>query len=691
MRRKWLICLVLATVTLAVYWPVRHYQFISFDDPFFVTQNPNVQAGLTWQSLRYALTASVADNWHPVTILSHILDCGLFGLNPGPMHLVNVALHIANVLLLFLILQRMTGATWRSAVVAALFALHPLRVESVAWIAERKNVLSFFFFMLTLWAYLRYVELTRPGSPARGTLSPPPASLPTTHWRSLYLGLALLCYALGLMSKPVLVTAPFLLLLLDYWPLRRVRLPVQRRELWPLLREKLGFFTLSAALCWITVRAQSQAGGIAGVNEFSLAERVSNALVSYLRYLSQFFWPARLAVFYPHPACHYPVSDQWPAWQIGAAALLLLAITAFCLLQLRSRPFLATGWFWYLGTLVPVIGLVQVGEQALADRHTYIPLIGFSVALVWLLAELATPPPRLPDLKEGGQAEEKANIRASQTAASPPAKSWFGRISFSIPGVSPRQLALAALTLLALSACLILTRRQLGYWRNSVTLFERTLEVTPDNPITQCNLGYALAEEGNLGRAAACYRAALAIRPDYVRAHFNLASLLNDQHHWSQAAEHLLAITRIEPGQYLPHALLATLLPRLGQPGQAVRHMDEALRLNPDVSPGLLNDTAWALATDPQPADRDGTNAVRLAQRACERTQYRQSAIVTTLAAAYAEAGQFQEAVAMAEWACKLAAQTSDQPSMTRNQQLLELFRAGKPYHQPAPGAKPSP
>jgi hypothetical protein len=438
MRRVSSIGLVLVALVLAVYWPVRHYDFLCYDDPEYLTDKPLVKAGLTWPSIRYALTTSVVGNWHPVTTLSHILDCQVFGVNPGPMHLVNAAFHAVNALLLFLVLRRMTGALWRSAIVAAFFALHPLRVESVAWISERKDVLSAFFFLLTIWAYVRYVEVQSPKPKVQSLKSkvqsreaegqsrePSPcitdhtsrithhASRITYHVSRYYL-LCLLFFALGLMSKPMLVTLPFVLLLLDYWPLQRLRLPTlipqpstrsappsrpqlsafnrQPSTLTALLREKAPFFALAAVFSGLTLFVQSRAGANVLNASFTLEDRVSNALVSYVRYLGNMFWPTDLAAIYPHPASHYYLRDQWPGWEICAAGLLLLAVSALCLCQVRRRPYLAVGWFWYLGMLVPVIGLIQAGEQAMADRYTYLPLIGPVLSLVWFLSELVLPP-----------------------------------------------------------------------------------------------------------------------------------------------------------------------------------------------------------------------------------------------------------------------------------------------------------
>ena len=698
MRRVSSICFVLAALVLAVYWPVQHYDFLCFDDPEYVTDKPLVKAGLALQSIRYALTTGVVGNWHPVTTLSHILDCQVFGVNPGPMHLVNAAFHAVNALLLFLVLRQMTGALWRSAIVAAFFALHPLRVESVAWISERKDVLSAFFFLLTIWAYVRYVEVQSPKSKvqsprskvqsreAEGQSREPSACITDhasrithhvsrfTYHVSRYYLLCLLFFALGLMSKPMLVTLPFVLLLLDYWPLQRLRLPTlipqpstrsappsrpqlsafnrQPSTLTAILREKAPFFALAAVFSGLTLFVQSRAGANVLNASFTLEDRVSNALVSYVRYLGNMFWPTDLAAIYPHPASRYYLRDQWPGWEICAAGLLLLAVSALCLCQVRRRPYLAVGWFWYLGMMVPVIGLIQAGEQAMADRYTYLPLIGPVLSLVWLLAE--------------GRGEKQ--IGASLRRLLPP---WAGNI------------ALAALAMLAVVACSLLTRHQLHYWRNSVALFEHTVEVTADNHGAQFALGVGLEKEGQVRRAMVHYRVAVDILPSYAEAHFNIGHLFRVQGAWQRAADEFVTTLRYKPRDLKFRLNLAGVLLEGGQTREAVQRFEEALQIDPD-STEALNNLAWMLAANSDPAIRNGARAVEYGERACQLTQFKQTTMVGTLAAAYAEAGRFADAVAAAEKACALAGQNGEQALLKRNRQLLELYRAGQPYHESA-------
>ena len=366
-RKYWVpcICLTLALATLISYSQVLNHDFIDFDDDMYVTRNENVQKGLTWQNIKWAFTTNQAYNWHPLTWLSHMLDCQLFGLKPAGHHFTSVLFHIANTLLLFLVFKSMTGNLWRSAFVAALFALHPLHVESVAWIAERKDVLSTLFWLLTMAAYVRYVR--KPGP----------------KW---YL-LTILAFAMGLMAKPMLVTLPFILLLLDYWPLARFQFGQNIKDtewkiLYRLFVEKIPLFIITIITSVITFIVPKGSGAVPGLKELSLMPRLTNALISYVKYIEKMFWPSRLAVFYPRAV------DAIPTWQILAALLLLLIISGLAVWLARSRKYLLVGWLWYLGILVPVIGLVQVGDQAMADRYTYVSLIGLFIIVVWGLNDL---------------------------------------------------------------------------------------------------------------------------------------------------------------------------------------------------------------------------------------------------------------------------------------------------------------
>ena len=456
------ICLALALVTAALYWPMTHHEFINLDDQQYITQNAHVQAGLTWPGMVWAFETTEAANWHPLTWISHMLDCQLYGSYPGGHHATNLLLHIANTLLLFLLLNQMTGALWRSAFVAALFAWHPLHVESVAWAAERKDVLSGFFFLLTLIAYTRYV--TSGGWRVTGKEEIAPASDPSraTRHPSLYYWLALLFFACGLMSKPMVVTLPFVLLLLDFWPLGRFSsfkfqvsssekpsTPVNRAQAESAARlicEKLPFFALALAGSMATYLAQKAGGATWSQHALPFHLRMANALLAYVRYISKTFWPADLAVVYPYP-------HHWPAGLAAGAALLLILWTGLFLWRARRSPYLFVGWFWFLGTLIPAIGLVQVGPQSMADRYMYLPGIGLFILVAWGLNDFL-------------------NLRPQ----------W--RQMIALAGGA------------ALAGCLVVTRLQLGCWQNSIKLLTHTVAVTPDN-YTACNfLGRALDGAG---------------------------------------------------------------------------------------------------------------------------------------------------------------------------------------------------
>jgi len=419
--------LFLTITTIIVYWQVRTYDFINCDDNLYVIENPSVFSGLTFKNVIWAFTDAHAGNWHPVTWLSHMLDCQVFGLNPGRHHLTNLFFHIANTLLLFLILRMMTGALWQSGFVAALFALHPLHVESVAWIAERKDVLSTFFWMLTMYSYVRYVRA--PGL--------------ERYWP------VLLFFILGLMAKPMLVTLPFVLLLLDYWPLGRFNAGASHKNtsaVAGLIREKIPLFVFVAASCSITFFVQKSSGAVRSLEDFSFTVRLANALVSYGGYLAKMVWPHSLAIFYPHPGMP-------SALKIAGACLMLIGISYVAVKTASKHPYMIVGWLWYVGTLVPVIGLVQVGPQAMADRYTYIPLIGIFIMIAW------------------GIPEAVASWRQK-------------RVCLPVLGIG---------AVILLSA---LTWGQAAYWKNSHTLFKHAISVTEKNYTIHYNLGIALFDQG---------------------------------------------------------------------------------------------------------------------------------------------------------------------------------------------------
>ncbi len=518
----------LALVTLTVYLQVTSFQFVNYDDTDFVTGNPHVLAGFTAAGLKWAWTSEVARNWHPITMFTHMLDCQLFGVQPWWPHLVNALLHAANTVLLFGLFQRMTGAVWRSAAVAALFALHPLHVESVAWVAERKDVLSTFFWFLTTWAYLRYAQEFNPRPPR-------------LRRAGVYYALCLVFFALGLMSKPMLVTVPFALLLLDYWPLGRMK---EGALDWRLVLEKIPFFALSAVLCAVTFLIQRQGGAMQRLQDFPFGSRLANALVSYVRYIGKMFWPNKLAGLYLR-------SDQWPWWVVTLAAALLLTVSGLVLAQRRRRPYLTVGWFWYLGTLVPVIGLVQVGMQALADRFTYVPMIGLFVMLVW-----------------GG---------------------WELAGAWGLSRFAP------AATGAALAACAALTFHQEFYWKNSETLFKRMIDATPNNYMARYNLGNFYAKQNRTDEAISNYMAAVEEEPNYAEAHNNLGGIFLDQKRYDEALQHYRAAVRVHP-EYLYYFNLANALADAASArhdtnsfDEAARTYQQALQLNPSSSDAHQN------------------------------------------------------------------------------------------------------
>ena len=538
MRKHVLIVLFLVVATLSVYMRAGGNGFVNYDDNRYVTANPHVATGITPGNVGWAFTTTTASNWHPLTWLSHMTDCQLYGLNPRWHHLTSVALHALNAVLLFLLLVRMTHAPWRSAFVAALFALHPLHVESVAWVAERKDVLSTLFFLLTLLAYSRYVE--RPG-PAR------------------YVPVFCL-YALGLMAKPMLVTLPCVLLLLDYWPLGRYRAANPARPVLPgdgdsrgklvngssvgrLVLEKVPLFLLAAASGMITVYAQKSGEALASLEVVPYGLRISNAFVAYVAYIGKMFWPAGLSVIYPLP-------PGVPLWQVAGAVLLLSGISILAILLRGRAPFLLVGWLWYLGTLVPVIGLVQVGIQAFADRYSYIPLIGLFMCIAWAVPEAASAGRR-----------QRALLAAS-----------------------------AAFVLVVFAAA---TWRQTGFWKDSRKLFTHALAVTSGNYMAHLNLGTALAEQGNLAEAMDHYDAALRINPNLAIAHFNLGNGLLAQGRRAEAVSQYRAALRINPSYASAHYNLGVVMAGEGMSAEAIEHFSEAVRIKPDFAKAHV---AWGLA-----------------------------------------------------------------------------------------------
>lgn len=567
---KILMCLLLAAAAVAAFWPVLHLGFINFDDNVYVRENPHVLGGLSWENVRWAWSTGEAANWHPLTWMSHMLDVDVSGPTAAAQHTTNLVLHVANVLLLFLLLAQLTGAGWRSAVVAALFGLHPLHVESVTWISERKDVLSAFFFFLALWSYAGYVShRTEEGEAAKNASSPRGGwSLPgvPAHWFSSpgwFYGLSLGFFALGLMSKPMVVTLPFVLLLLDYWPLQRLEIKNQgpgAKSLRALFKEKLPFFGLAAASCLATFVAQRRAGAVAQTLPF--LARAENAVVSYARYVGKTFWPANLCILYPHPT-------YWPAVVVVVSGLVVAALCAVAVLQWQRRPWVAVGWFWFLGTLVPAIGLVQVGAQAMADRYTYLPGIGLFIAVVWTVHELAE---RALGRTEAGSAE------AQTSKPAPPVG-----IAFPAFGV--------AVTLVFLA----LSRHQLGYWKDSETIFRHTIKVTKNNSFAHGNLAQALVDEGNIPEAIKEYREAIRLWPDDSVAYNTLGNLLASEGKFDEAIVTLQGALKRRPKDAYAHSNLGLMLIQRGRTDEAVAQFRQAVTLAPHDA-NFQNNLGAALA-----------------------------------------------------------------------------------------------
>jgi tetratricopeptide (TPR) repeat protein len=674
------VCLFLAGAVWMVFGQTLRYGFVNYDDAVYIADNPAVLGGLSLKGIAWAFTHYVNANWTPLAVISHMLDCQLYGTQAGGHHLTSVLLHMAAAIVLFLVLKEMTGALWRSAFVAAVFAVHPLHVESVAWIAERRDVLSGLFFMLTLGAYAGYVR----------------------HPQSLgrYL-MVVLMLTLALISKPTAVTLPFVLLLLDYWPLKRFNPADGRFIPWRLIVEKIPLFALSGIACAATLFAQEEA-----IASLPLSARIGNALVSYVAYWGQMIYPVELAVYYPHPG------NGLMLWKISAAFVLLLVISIGAIATRRKRPWFLFGWLWYLGVLVPVIGLVQVGGQARADRYTYLSQIGLYILLTWMVVELTA--------------------------------SW--RIRRWVFGAG------AMVVFAVLIAC---AWTQTAYWRNSETLWTHALACTSDNTIAHNNLGDAFYQQGrldeaiaqfqqtlaidpnnaeanydlgnaffqqgrldealaqfqktlaiqpsytdyhynyadihnNLGNvflrqgrmdeAVAQFQKALAINPEDASTHYNLGNAFRQQGDVNEAITQLRKALVIKPQFAEAHYNLGNAFLQQGRMEEALTHFQKALEIKPDYVE-VQNNMAWVLATCPQASLRNGTEAVELAERANQLTDGKNPVVLCTLAAAYAEVGRFPEAINTVQRASHLAGAKSNTGLVEALQSQLKLYQTGIPFH----------
>jgi tetratricopeptide (TPR) repeat protein len=737
-------CLVLAAITFAVFGQTLHHEFIGYDDETYVYDNPMVARGLTLKGLVWAFTRVHSFNWHPLTWLSHMLDCQLYGLHPGGHHLTNVILHTATVIALFLVLRQMTGALWRSAFVAAVFAIHPLRVESVAWVAERKDVLSGLFFMLTIGAYIHYAR--RPWSWGR-------------------YGLVMLLFSLGLMCKPMLVTLPVVLLLLDYWPLQRV----EHRELSRLALEKLPLLALSAASCVVTLFAQT--GAMQSTTSFSVPLRLGNALAACMVYLGQMVWPAGLAVFYPFP--HIGL----PAWEVALAGMLLAGLSAAALWQKRNQPWILTGWLWYLVMLLPVAGVIQVGDQAHADRYTYLPQIGIYVAVTWLVAGWRMSRAALGGLMAGVVGvlmvcawKQTAYWQNSETLWTHTLASTTGNYAAHVSlgnvllqkgrvdeAINQYQEALQIRSNYA-DARLNLGNalHQEGRMDEAINQYQLALEIKPDDAGAHNNLGNVLLEQGRTDEAINQYQLALQIDPAIAEAHNNVGTALYGKGRVDEAIVHYQEALQINRRYAEAHYNLGNALDRKGRTDEAITHYREALEIKPDyaearnklgnvlleqgraeeaitecqkavqikplfaeahynlarsfvrkgradeaisqyqmalqIDPANMeaqNNLAWLLATCPQASLRNGDRAVELARQANAATGGNDPVILRTLAAAFAEAGRFSEAMETAQRALGLAGGQSNARLAGKLQFELKLYQAGNPFHVPEQTRQP--
>jgi tetratricopeptide (TPR) repeat protein len=642
MSRPRLIALLLALITLVVYLPVTRDGFLNYDDNDYVTENSFVKNGLTWAGIKWAFTTSHAANWHPITWLSHMTDCELFGLNPGAHHLVSALFHSANAALLFVLLLRLTKRVWPSAIIAALFSWHPLHVESVAWISERKDVLSTFFALLALLSYAKYMQ--------------------ESCGRSFRF--AFLFFALGLMAKPMLVTLPFVMLLLDFWPLQRMK--GHKRRLTEVLRlaaEKIPLFLLTAISCIVTFLVQHSGHAVASLNAIPLHYRLENAPVATASYLWKIFWPSRLAVIYPIREISAPVA-------VLAVAMLVFISVAVWFARKKS-PCWLFGWLWFLGTLVPVIGLVQIGSAALADRYTYIPSIGIFIAVVFGLQDL------------------------------------LGR--FQIP-----KIIFPTATAFILVACVVLTEKQLRYWRDSETLFRHTLAVTKNNDVAHIDLGVALDQQNKTAEALAEYREAARLNPDRYQVHNNIAILLDKLGRPAEALAEYREAIRLDPKNPILHSAAGTELAELGQSNDALKEFSDAeqldpayatphaetakvffqqgrdteavdelraaLRCEPDNFQSLAS-AAHYLAANENAAARDGKAALVLALKANALSGNSQPMVFDVLGMAFAETGDFTNAQTCAQNALTLAT-NAQMKKLEPFRQRLELYKNHRPWRE---------
>lgn len=741
-RSRLILSALLAAAVLAVYAPVAHYDFIALDDADYVKNNEFINHGFSWAGIKWSFENIVAGNWHPITMLSHMADCQVFGLSSGSQHLTNMLFHVTNTLLLFWLLSALSGQAkgsgarlprdgaatarepagqrsrggkqaeikvgalanagddfqsptsnlWPCALAAALFGLHPLHVESVAWISERKDVLSAFFALLTLLCYSKYVERLRLQKPGA----------------KLFYGLAILLFALGLMSKSMLVTLPFVMLLLDFWPLQRfilssrrtsfqtVPLDLKKRRLFSgktagtLLIEKLPFFLMAAIFSVITFLVQKHAGAVVALKYFPIQARLANAMVAYGHYLEKTFWPSSLAMLYPY--------QQWTPGQITISTTLFIGLSLLAIWAAPRRQYIFVGWFWFAGMLVPVIGLVQVGLQAMADHYTYLPLIGIFMALAWGLQDLAHRVAVSDAVRKSAAAGHLTNSKSATRNQQ----------------FRPRAL-FASVAILAVVPLAIASANQVRYWQNSETLFTHAVRATGHNTVARyilgalydsqgktdkaeaefrasieddpgnvkalCGLGYILWNEGKLDEARQQYQAALRIAPDSAQANFGLAEVFKKEGNFDQAMAGYYLALQYNPAIPEAHYQLAALFSAKGDAASAISQLEEAVQLAPDW-PLALNNLAWMRATETNSTLRNGAEAARLARRAVSLTRKDDPSTLDTLAAAYAETGRFPDATATAKAALETASAADETNLVKEIQSRLKLYQSHRPYRE---------
>ena len=649
-RTQLALCALIVALTWIVFGQTLGHDFVNYDDKTYVYGNALIQSGITLHSLSRAFVDTQTNNWHPLTLISHMIDFQIFDLKPGGHHFTNILLQTVAAMLLFVWLRNVTGDFWRTAFVTALFAIHPLRVESVAWVAERKDVLSAVFFFLTLIAYTRY------------------ARRPTT---GRYLTMSIL-FACGLMAKPMLVTTPAILLLLDYWPFKLI---ADGRSFWRLAIEKLPLFALSVGSSIVALALQVHSP--TSVGQLPFLWRLENALASYVIYIWQIFWPANLAVFYPHP------DDRLSFWQVLFAAAFLIVVTTIAYACRRTRPYLFVGWLWYLIMLLPVIGIIEVGLQGHADRYTYLPQVGLYSALTWLIVDLSASWPR--------QKEILATF--------------------------------AGVVLIALTFC---AWKQTTYWRNSETLWRHTLAATTENDVANTNLGMVLSDrgqfdealshlhtalalrsrsehrhydlsvaiilddigevlvhKGDLDQAIPYFRRSLEVKPDYPYSRYNLGTTLFKKGDVNGAIEEWQKVLSVQPGDPETLTNIGNAFALKQMLVEAIQHYENALQSDPE-SERASNNLAWILSTAPDPSFRDGAKAVELAKNANRISNNKNPFYIRTLATAYAEAGQFDAAIETASRAAEEADAQEQHDFAAQIREEMSLYQRHTPLRDPS-------